>query len=103
MSFADQVHAITGASSCIGWALAKALAAQKCRVGLVARRADKLEALAAEIRAAGGTVVLAGADVAQREQTLQAVAQLRQQLGPIDLLVANAGVGAPTHLHPFNL
>jgi short-subunit dehydrogenase len=103
MSFADQVAVITGASSGIGWALAKALAAQKCRVGLLARRADKLEALAAEIRTAGGTAALAAADVAEREQTLQAVALLRQQLGPIDLLVANAGVGAPTHLHPFNV
>jgi len=103
MMFADQTAVVTGASSGIGWALARELAAQKCRVGLVARRVDKLEALAAEIRAAGGSVALAGADVAERAQTLAAIADLRRQLGPIDLLVANAGVGAPTHLHPFNV
>jgi short-subunit dehydrogenase len=103
MSLADQVAVVTGASSGIGWALAKALAAQKCRVGLVARRVDKLEALAAEIRGAGGIVALAGADVAERDQTLRAIADVRQQLGPVDLLVANAGVGAPTYLHPFNV
>jgi short-subunit dehydrogenase len=103
MSLADQVVVITGASSGIGWALAKALAAEQCRVGLVARRVDKLETLAAEIQAAGGSVALAGADVAERDQTLRAITQVRHQLGPIDLLVANAGVGAPTHLHPFNV
>jgi short-subunit dehydrogenase len=103
MAFAGQVAVVTGASSGIGWALAKELAAQKCRVGLVARRADKLEALAMEIRQDGGTVALAAADVAERQPTQQALRQLRDQLGPIDLLIANAGVGAPTHLNPLNI
>ena len=69
MAFANQVVVITGASSGIGWSLSKALAAEKARVGLVARRLDKLEALAAEIRARGGTVALAAADVGDRQQT----------------------------------
>jgi short-subunit dehydrogenase len=103
MSFANQVAVITGASSGIGWALAKVLAAQKCRVGLVARRLDKLEALAAEIRAEGGTAAFAPADMAERAQTLRATQQVRDQLGPVDLLVANAGVGAPTLLEPMNV
>jgi short-subunit dehydrogenase len=103
MSFANQVAVITGASSGIGWALAKVLAAQKCRVGLVARRQDRLEALAAEIRTQGGTCALAAADVADREETLKAIHAVRDQLGPVDLLVANAGVGAPTLLEPMNV
>ena len=49
MSFANQVAVITGASSGIGWALAKLLAAQQCKVGLIARRKEKLDALAEEI------------------------------------------------------
>lgn len=103
MSFANQVAVITGASSGIGWELAKVLAAEKCRVGLLARRLDRLEALAAEIRQAGGTAAIAAASVSDREQTLSAIRALREQLGPVDLLVANAGVGTSVELQPHNL
>ncbi|HYT95071.1 MAG TPA: SDR family NAD(P)-dependent oxidoreductase [Gemmataceae bacterium] len=103
MAFANRVVVITGASSGIGWALAKVLAEQQARVGLVARRQDKLEELAAEIRQAGGTAALAAADVADRTQTLTAIHAVRDQLGPVDLMVANAGVGAPTLLEPMNV
>src|SRR5437667_12441063 len=102
MSFANQVAVITGASSGIGWELAKVLAAKGCKVGLVARRRDQLEQLAKEIEQAGGTADLATADVADRSQTLEAIQSLGAKLGPIDLLVANAGVGAPTLLDPMN-
>ena len=103
MSFTDQVAVITGASSGIGWELAKALAAEKCKVGLVARRRDLLENLAGEIRQAGGAAEVAAADIADRTQTLDAIHYLAGRLGPIDLLVANAGVGAPTLLDPVNI
>ncbi len=102
-SFAGQVAVVTGASSGIGWALAKALAAEACKVGLVARRREQLEALASDIRQAGGTVAVAPADVGDRQQILAAVDQVRSQLGPIDVLVANAGVGMPTLLDPMNI
>src|SRR5947209_10737537 len=59
MAFANQVAVVTGASSGIGWDLARELARQGGRVGLVARRADKLVELAGAIRAAGGTVAFA--------------------------------------------
>jgi short-subunit dehydrogenase len=103
MTFKDRVAVVTGASSGIGLALARELARQGARVGLIARRLDKLEGLAAEIRASGGTAALAGADVAIRSRTMEAMQTVRQQLGPIDLLVANAGVGAPTQLNPLNI
>jgi short-subunit dehydrogenase len=103
MAFAGKVVVITGASSGIGWALAKELAARQCKVGLVARRGDRLEALASEIRQAGGTAEAAAADVAEREPTLDAIRKIRDTLGPVDILVANAGVGAPTHLDPMNV
>ncbi|HJZ94458.1 MAG TPA: SDR family NAD(P)-dependent oxidoreductase [Gemmataceae bacterium] len=93
---------VTGASSGIGAALARRLAAAGCPVGLIARRRDRLAALADEIRAAGGTAAVAMADVGDRSQVREAFAALGEELGPVDLLVANAGVGAPTTLDPVN-
>jgi short-subunit dehydrogenase len=103
MSFACRVAVVTGASSGIGWALAKRLAAAGCKVGLTARRVDLLERLAGEITAAGGVAAVAPADAADREQTLHAIHEIADKLGPVDLLVANAGVGAPTNLDPVNI
>ena len=98
-----RVAIITGASRGIGWELAKVLARQGARVGLTARRRDNLLALAEEIRAAGGVAEVEAADVADREQTAAALAALEARLGPTDVLVANAGVGAPTTINPVNI
>ena len=102
-AFTGQVAVVTGASSGIGWALARELARQGCKVGLTARRAEQLAQLAGEIEKGGGVAACAAADVAEREQVQKAVAALREQLGPIDLMIANAGVGAPTSLDPLNV
>jgi short-subunit dehydrogenase len=103
MTFAQKVAVVTGASSGIGRELAKVLAAQGCKVGLVARRKDELNALALQIREQGGTAGIAPADVGDRQQTLGAIEGIREQLGPVDLLIANAGVGMPTFLKPVNV
>jgi short-subunit dehydrogenase len=103
MSFANQVAVVTGASSGIGRALARALAAEGAKVGLIARRKEQLDALAGEIAAAGGTAAAAAADVGDRGQVRDAVEEVRQRLGPVDLMVANAGVGAPTLVDPMNV
>ena len=103
MSFANRVAVVTGASSGIGWALAHRLAAAGCKVGLVARRRDLLDNLAGEITQKGGAATAAAADVADREQTLNAIHEIAAQFGPVDLLIANAGVGAPTNLDPVNI
>lgn len=102
MNFAGQVAVVTGASSGLGMALAGALAAEGSKVGLVARRREPLDELAAAIARAGGTAAVAVADVADRTQVLAAVAEIRDRLGPIDLLVANAGIGTPTRVDPVN-
>jgi short-subunit dehydrogenase len=99
---ANQVAVITGASSGIGWALAEVLAVQGCRLGLIARRRDLLDQLAGKLRATGTVVEVAAADVADRDQLLEGFVQLRQKLGPVDLLIANAGVNTPTKLEPFD-
>jgi short-subunit dehydrogenase len=103
MSLAGQVAIITGASSGIGWALAHTLATEGCKVGLVARRREQLAALAGEIEKRGGSTAFAAADVSEREQAVAAIREVAARLGPVDLLIANAGVGAPTTIEPFNV
>jgi NADP-dependent 3-hydroxy acid dehydrogenase YdfG len=97
-----RVTIVTGASSGIGRALAFRLASSGCRVGLIARRGELIEGAAREIGAAGGIAAAAAADVGDRAALHAAVAELESQLGPVDVMVANAGFGAPTHLDPLN-
>ena len=101
--FSGQVAIVTGASSGIGWGLACQLAAAGASVGLIARRQAALQSLAETIQAAGGIAAVAPADVADREQVERAVGQIREALGPIDLLIASAGLGMPTLLDPVNI
>jgi short-subunit dehydrogenase len=101
--FAGRAAVITGASSGIGRSLAKTLARGGARVGLIARRGPALEELAAEIRQAGGVAAIAVADVSDRLQVRRAVEDLGRVLGPVDLMIANAGVGVPTTLEPVNI
>jgi short-subunit dehydrogenase len=91
-----QVAVVTGASSGLGAELARQLAARGVAVGLTARRVEALEALAGEIRSRGGTAAVAPADAADPSATRLAVRTLAEAHGPIDLLIANAGVALPS-------
>ena len=84
------------ASSGIGRALAVELAREGYRVGLIARRADRLEALAAQIRDEGGCAECVPAGVTGCDEIQRAIAGLTERLGPVDLLVANAGIALKT-------
>jgi short-subunit dehydrogenase len=86
---------ITGASSGIGAALALAYAAPGITLGLLARRADKLEELAGACRTKGASVWHAPVDVTQRE-SLAAILEKEDSILAIDLLFANAGISAGT-------
>jgi NADP-dependent 3-hydroxy acid dehydrogenase YdfG len=83
----DTVALVTGASSGIGAATARALAAEGARVSVVARRKDRLDALAQEI---GGLAL--ETDVTRREQAVAAVERTARELGRLDIVVNNAGV-----------
>lgn len=90
------VALITGASTGLGEALARELARRGWKIGLVARRAELLEALAEELRASGAEAAAATADVTDRAAMEGAVRALEAALGPTDLLVANAGGSQPS-------
>jgi NADP-dependent 3-hydroxy acid dehydrogenase YdfG len=86
------VALVTGASSGIGEATARRLAEEGASVVLVARRHDRLEALATEIEQTGGSALAVQADIADRTQAEAAVQQSIERFDHIDILVNNAGL-----------
>ena len=88
----DKVVVITGASSGIGEATALLLAERGAKVVLGARRLDRLEALAAHIRDAGGEVAYAQTDVRRRDDLSNLVRLACERYGKLDVLINNAGV-----------
>lgn len=84
---------VTGASSGIGRATARALAAEGFRVAASARRRERLAQLAAEIGAAGGEAAVFAADLSRAEERAKLVEEVRRHWGRVDLLVNNAGFG----------
>ena len=88
------VALVTGASSGIGRGLAVRLARDGYSVGLAARRTERLREVVGTIEKHGAAASAHGCDVADPEQVRAAVSACRLALGPVDLLVANAGVGA---------
>jgi NADP-dependent 3-hydroxy acid dehydrogenase YdfG len=102
-SLEGTVALVTGASSGIGEATARALAGEGAAVAVLARRRDRLEALVAEIEGGGGRALAIEVDVTDQAQAIAAVARTVSELGRLDTLVNNAGVmllgpvqGAPT-------
>jgi NAD(P)-dependent dehydrogenase (short-subunit alcohol dehydrogenase family) len=87
-----QAALVTGASSGIGRHLAELLAAAGARVALAARRADRLAEAAREIEAAGGRCLPIALDVTRSDSVAAAVAAAENELGPLTILVNNAGV-----------
>jgi NADP-dependent 3-hydroxy acid dehydrogenase YdfG len=84
-----RVAVVTGASSGIGAATARSLAADGHRIALLARRADRIQALADEL---GDGAIAIEADVTDRDSLVAAAERVQQKLGGADILVNNAGV-----------
>ena len=88
----SKVILITGASSGIGEATARLLAAEGHRIVLCARRTERLVAIVGEIRAAGGKAECCVVDVTRLDSVQEAVAFAEEVFGPLDVIVNNAGV-----------
>jgi hypothetical protein len=93
VSYRGLTALVTGASSGIGERLARRVAQRGARLVLVARRADRLEKLADEICSRGGEAIALSCDVADRTAVFDCARQVLERVGPIDLLVNNAGYG----------
>ena len=88
-----RVVAITGASAGIGRATALRLARDGASVAVCGRRGDRLEAVAAEIAAAGGTALPIVADVTREADMQTFVARTSERFGRLDVMMCNAGFG----------
>jgi NADP-dependent 3-hydroxy acid dehydrogenase YdfG len=88
-----KVALITGASSGIGEATARALAKRGCALALAARRLDRLQALAQALEEAGGQALPLALDVTRQEQVDSAIQLALDRLGGIDIAFCNAGIG----------
>jgi len=94
---------ITGASSGIGEALARELARRGAQLVLLARRRDRLEQLASELAEGGCRILFEEADVAHDGDIERAVEKAHAKLGPLDLVIANAGISIGGQLARLSL
>jgi NAD(P)-dependent dehydrogenase (short-subunit alcohol dehydrogenase family) len=92
LSLAGKAALVTGASSGFGRHFARVLARAGAKVALAARRVDVLQQLEAEIRAGGGEATALAMDVTDRASVARAVAGAEATLGPVTILINNAGV-----------
>jgi dehydrogenase/reductase SDR family member 7B len=92
-SWGGRVALVSGASAGIGAATAVALGAKGCAVTVMARRRDRLDAVAERVRVAGGRAHVVAGDVTADDDVARAVAETTAAFGGLDLVVANAGAG----------
>lgn len=93
-SLAGRAALVTGASSGLGAHFARLLAGEGAAVALAARRAERIDALASELRGTGATAIAVAMDVTDPASVQRAVEQAERGLGRLDILVNNAGITA---------
>jgi NAD(P)-dependent dehydrogenase (short-subunit alcohol dehydrogenase family) len=98
-----QTALVTGASSGLGLRFAKTLAAAGAKVALAARRVEKLEAVCAEIRESGGVAEPFALDVMDAEACIRVVGEVEETLGPVTILINNAGIPDAQRAHKMSL
>jgi len=92
MQLTGKVALITGAGSGIGKAAAVLLAKEGAKIGALGRSDEELKAVVSDIQATGGEAMILKADISQPEEMQQAVEQLVNQWGRLDIVFANAGI-----------
>lgn len=102
-NLSGQVALVTGASSGLGLRFAKVLASCGAKVALAARRLDRLEALAEEIRKDGGEAVAIEMDATDADQMIAGVAKAEAELGLVTILVNNAGIPDAQRAHKMDI
>ncbi|MDD9960554.1 MAG: SDR family NAD(P)-dependent oxidoreductase [Gammaproteobacteria bacterium] len=98
-----RVALVTGASSGLGRRFAEVIAASGAKVAVTARRVDRLEALAEEIRSAGGVAEPIALDMQDNDSIMNCVASAQAKLGTIDILINNAGIPDAQRAHKMSL
>jgi NAD(P)-dependent dehydrogenase (short-subunit alcohol dehydrogenase family) len=98
IDLSGRVALVTGASSGLGAQFARTLAKAGAAVALAARRIERLKALRAEIESVGGDAHVVALDVTDHDSIKAAVAHAETEMGSIDILINNAGVGATQRL-----
>lgn len=100
LDLADKVVVVTGGSRGLGLVLARRLIAAGARVAICARDHDELERARVDLTERGGHVFAAPCDVTDRHDVQRFITEARDELGPIDVLINNAGV---VHVGPMEL
>ncbi|HZC59486.1 MAG TPA: SDR family NAD(P)-dependent oxidoreductase [Chthoniobacterales bacterium] len=94
-TFTPDVSVIAGVGPGLGASLARKFAKEGCRLAVLARSPDFLEALSKELREHGTEVLAIPADIGETDQVAAGFARIRDELGPVDLLVNNASASGP--------
>ena len=102
IDLSGHVALVTGTTSGLGRRFAQVIAACGASVALTGRRADRLDELAEEIRAAGGTCEPIPFDITDADQIAQVVEQAESTLGMVDILVNNAGIPDAQRAHKMS-
>jgi NAD(P)-dependent dehydrogenase (short-subunit alcohol dehydrogenase family) len=92
---ASAVAVVAGVGSGLGASLARRFAEEGCRIALLARSSEFLETLADELRRKGAKALALPTDISQADQVAAAFRSIREQLGPVDLLINNASASGP--------
>src|SRR5512146_660090 len=100
-AFRDQVVIVTGASAGIGKALALLLASQRAKIAIAARRAERLDAVAAECCQSGGEVLVIPTDVTDEVQCKALIEKTIEAFGRLDMLINNAGLAVSAMFDEF--